>query len=95
MHIPGLGVRTMKLGVVLLGVLLIVIGLIRDGMSLFNDLAAVGLLVFCLVGASYFIAWPLSRDEEQKRRFNPDFVWFSIYLVLLVTSASWLWLLLR
>ena len=85
----------MKLGVVLLGVLLIVVGLIRDSRILYNDLAAAGLLVFCLGGASYFIAWPFVRDEEQKRRFNPDFVWFSIYLIVLVTSASWLWLLMR
>ncbi len=85
----------MKLVILLVGVLLIVIGLIRGGMTLFNNFAAAGLLVFCLGGASYFIAWPLSRNEEQKRSFNPDFVWFSIYLVLLATSASWLWLLLR
>ena len=85
----------MKIVLLLVGVLIIIIGIIRDGMSLFNDLAAVGLLVFCLGGAIYFIAWPLSRNEEQKWRFNPDFVWFSIYVVLLVTSASWLWLLLR
>ena len=85
----------MKLVILLLGVLLIVIGLVRDGMTLFNDFAAAGLLLFCLGGASYFIAWPLSRDEEQKWRFNQEFVWFSIYLVVLVTSASWLWLLLR
>ena len=85
----------MKLVILLFGVLLIVIGLVRDGMTLFNDFAAAGLLLFCLGGASYFIAWPLSRDEEQKWRFNQDFVWFSIYLVVLVTSASWLWLLLR
>ena len=85
----------MKLVILLLGVLLIVIGLVRDGMTLFNDFAAAGLLLFCLGGASYFIAWPLSRDEEQKWRFNQDFVWFSIYLVVLVTSLSWLWLLMR
>ena len=85
----------MKLGVVLLGVLLIVVGLILDSRILYNDLAAAGLLVFCLGGASYFIAWPFARDEEQKRRFNPDFVWFSIYLIVSVTSASWLWLLMR
>jgi hypothetical protein len=64
-------------------------------MTLFNNFAAAGLLLFCLGGASYFIAWPLSRDEEQKWCFNQDFVWFSIYLVVLVTSLSWLWLLLR
>ncbi len=85
----------MKLVVVLLGVLLIVVGLIRDSRILYNDLAAAGLLVFCLGGASYFVTWPLSRNEEQKWRFNPDFVWFLIYLVLLVTGASWLWLLNR
>ncbi len=85
----------MKLVILLLGVLLIVIGLVRDGMTLFNDFAAAGLLLFCLGGVSYFIAWPLSRDEEQKWCFNQDFVWFSIYLVVLVTSLSWLWLLLR
>ncbi len=72
-----------------------VIGLIRDGMTLFNTLAAVGLLLFCLGGASYFLAWPLSRNEEQKWRFNPDFAWLSIYLVVLATSAFWLRLLLR
>ncbi len=85
----------MKLVILLVGVLIIVVGLIRDGMSLFNDLAAVGLLVFCLGAASYFIAWPLSRNEEQKWHFNPDSVWFLIYLVVLATSGSWLWLLLR
>ncbi|MCH7804936.1 MAG: hypothetical protein IH937_12755 [Acidobacteria bacterium] len=85
----------MKLVILLIGVLIIVVGLIRDGMSLFNDLAAVGLLVFCLGAASYFIAWPLSRNEERKWRLNSDFVWFSIYLLVLVTSVSWLWLLLR
>jgi hypothetical protein len=85
----------MKLVIILLGVLLIVIGLVRDGMTLFNNFAAAGLLLFCLGGASYFIAWPLSRDEEQKWSFNRDFVWFSIYLVVLSTSSSWLWLLLR
>ena len=85
----------MKLVILLIGVLIIVVGLIRDGMSLFNDLAAVGLLVFCLGAASYFIAWPLSRNEEQKWHFNPDSVWFLIYLVVLATSGSWLWLLLR
>ncbi len=85
----------MKLVILLLGMLLIVIGVVRDGMTLFNNFAAAGLLLFCLGGASYFIAWPLSRDEEQKWRFDQDFVWFSIYLVVLVTSASWLWLLPR
>ena len=85
----------MKLVILLLGVLLIVIGLVRAGMTLFNNFAAAGLLLFCLGGASYFIAWPLSRDEEQKWSFNQDFIWFSIYLVVLVTSLSWLWLLLR
>ena len=85
----------MKLVVVLLGVVLIIIGLIRDSRILYNDFVAAGLLVFCLGGASYFVTWPLSRNEEQKWRFNLDFVWFSIYLVVLVSSASWLWLLLR
>jgi hypothetical protein len=85
----------MKRVVLLVGVLIIVIGLIRESRILYSDFVAAGLLVFCLGGASYFIAWPFSRDEEQKRRFNPDFVWFSIYAIVLVTSASWLWLLLR
>lgn len=85
----------MKLVVVLLGVLLVVVGLIRESRILYSDFAAAGLLVFCLGGGSYFIAWPFSRNEEQKWRFNPDFVWFSIYLIVLVSSASWLWLLMR
>ncbi len=85
----------MKPVLLLVGVLIIVIGLFRDGMSLFNSFIALGLLVFCLGGASYFIVRPLSRNEERKWRLNSDFVWFSIYIVLLVTSASWLWLLLR
>ena len=85
----------MKVVIPLIGALLIVIGLIRDGLTLFNNFAAVGLLLFCLGGASYFIAWPLSRDEEKRWRFNPDFAWLSIYLVVLATSVFWLRLLLR
>jgi drug/metabolite transporter (DMT)-like permease len=85
----------MKLVIVLLGVLLMVVGLIRESRIFYSDLVAAGLFVFCLGGASYFFTWPFARDEEQKRRFNPDFVWFSIYLIVLVTSACWLWLLMR
>ena len=85
----------MKLVIVLLGVLLIVVGVILESRILYSDFAAAGLLVFCLGGASYFITWPFSRSEEQKWRFNSDFVWFSIELVVLATSAFWLWLLLR
>ncbi|MCZ6484227.1 MAG: hypothetical protein O6826_00840 [Acidobacteria bacterium] len=85
----------MKVVLPLVGALLIVIGLIWDGLTLFNNFAAVGLLLFCLGGASYFIAWPLSRDEEKKWRFNPDFAWLSIYLAVLATSVFWLRLLLR
>ena len=85
----------MKLVILLVGALLVVFGLIRDGVNLYNEFAAAGLLVFCLGGASYFIAWPMSRDEEQKWHFNPDSVWFLIFLVVLATSGSWLWLLLR
>ncbi len=85
----------MKVVILLVGALLIVIGLIRDGLTLFNNFAAFGLLLFCLGGASYFIAWPVSQNEEQKWRFNLDFAWFFIYLVVIATSVYWLRLLLR
>ncbi len=85
----------MKLVILLVGALLVVFGLIRDGVNLYNEFAAAGLRVFCLGGASYFIAWPLSRDEEKKWRFNPDFAWLSIYLAVLASSVFWLRLLLR
>ncbi len=84
----------MKLVVLVVGALLLISSIIWGGLSVGNDFAAAGLFLFCLSASSYFIAWPVSRDEEQNWRFNLDFAWFSIYLLVSAISAMWLILLL-
>ena len=90
----------MKLGILVVGVLIIVVGLIQNGATMTiaranSAMSVTGLLVFCLGASLYFIAWPVSTNEEQKRRFNPEFAWFAVYLVLAASSGCWIWLLLR
>jgi hypothetical protein len=80
----------MKLAIVVVGALIVIVSVIQGGFSVGNRYAAAGLLLFCLSASTYFITWPVSRDEEQNWRFNSDFVWFSIYLVVAVVGASWL-----
>ncbi len=90
----------MKLVILVVGVLIIIVGFILNGATMTiarsnSAMSVTGLLVFCLGASLYFIAGPVSRDEEQKWRFNPNFAWFALYLVLSVSSVGWIWLLLR
>ena len=85
----------MKLVILLVGALVVVIAIILDGFSERNDWAAAGLLLFSLAASTYFLAWPVSRDDERNWRFNPRFVWLSIYLLVAAVCAMWLWLLKR
>ncbi len=81
--------------ILIIGVILFVVGLIRSGLSVGNVLAALGLLIFCLGASSYFMAWPVSKDEQQQWCFNTDFVWLLIYAGVSVICIGWLALLSR
>ena len=83
----------MKLVILLVGALVVVIAIILDGLSERNDWAAAGLLLFSLTASTYFLAWPVSRDDKGNWRFNSKFVWLSIYLIVAVICATWLVLL--
>ncbi len=90
----------MKHVILVVGVLIIVVGIIVNGASMSiaragSAMSLTGLLVFCLGASLYFIAWPVSRDEERNWRFNRNFTWFALYLVLSASNAAWAWLLLR
>ncbi len=80
----------MKLAILAVGALLLIVSVIRGGFSVGNDFAAAGLVLFCLTASTYFLTWPVSRDEEQHWRFNSDFVYLSIYLLVSAIGASWL-----
>ncbi len=83
----------MKLGTLLVGALVVVFAVILDEVNERNDWLAAGLLLFSLTASTYFLAWPVSRDDERNWRFNPKFVWLSIYLIVAAVSAIWLLLL--
>ncbi len=80
----------MKHAILAVGALLVIVSVIMGGFSVGNRYAAAGLFLFCLTASTYFVTWAVSRDEEQHWRFNSDFVWLSIYLVVAVIGASWL-----
>ncbi len=80
----------MKHAILAVGALLVIVSVIWGGFSVGNRYAAAGLFLFCLTASTYFVTWPVSRDEEQHWQFNSDFVWLSIYLVVAVVGASWL-----
>ena len=80
----------MRPAILAVGALLFIVSVIWRGFSVGNDFAAAGLFLFCLTASTYFMTWPVSRDEEQHWRFNLDFVWLSIYLLISVIGASWL-----
>ncbi len=80
----------MKHAILAVGALLLIVSVIRGGFSVGNDFAAAGLFLFCLTASTYFLTWPVSRDEEQRWRFNSDFVYLSIYLLVSAIGASWL-----
>ncbi len=80
----------MKFAILVVGALLLIVSVIRGGFSVGNDFAAAGLVLFCLTASTYFLTWPVTRDEEQHWRFNSDFVYLSIYLLVSAIGASWL-----
>ena len=83
----------MKLVLLVVGALVVVLASILDDLNERNDWFAAGLLLFSLTASTYFLAWPVSRDDERNWRFNPKFVWCSIYLIVAAVCAMWLWLL--
>ncbi len=84
----------MKHVILAIGALILIVSVILGGFSVGKSYAAAGLFLFCLTASTYFVTWPVSRDEEQHWRLNSDFVWLSIYLVVAVVGASWLGILL-
>ena len=93
MHNPGYSIRTVKLVILLVGALVVVLAIILGNVNERNDLLGAGLLLFSLTASTYFLAWPVSRDDEGNWRFNSKFVWLSIYLMVAVICAKWLVLL--
>ena len=83
----------MKFGILVVGALVVVFAVIFDEVNERNDVLGAGLLLFSLTASTYFLAWPVSRDDERKWRFNPKFVWLSIYLIVAAVCAIWLVLL--
>ncbi len=83
----------MKLAILLVGALVVVLAVILGNVNERNDLLGAGLLLFSLTASTYFLAWPVSRDDKGNWRFNSKFVWLSIYLMVAVICATWLVLL--
>ncbi|MEE8348843.1 MAG: hypothetical protein V3R94_04680 [Acidobacteriota bacterium] len=87
--------RVVKVVILVVGVLAVIYGLVTRGLTVGNQVAAGGLLLFCLTSTSYFLVLPVSRDSEGKWRPNPDFAWLSIYLLVAAICVGWLYLLNR
>ena len=83
----------MKLVILLVGALVVVLAVVLGNVNERNDLLGAGLLLFSLTASTYFLAWPVSRDDKGNWRFNSKFVWLSIYLMVAVICATWLVLL--
>lgn len=79
----------------LIGAVVFVVSMIQSGPSVGNRWAALGLLIFSVSASSYFMALPVSRDEQQRWRFNTDFAWLVIYVGVSVICIVWLALLFR
>ena len=79
----------------MIGVGVVIIGLVQSGLSVGNELAAAGLLLFCLTASSYFIAAPVARNNQGEWRPNFDLAWLSIYLLTATLCVVWLYLLNR
>ena len=93
MHNPGYSIRAVKLVILLVGALVVVLAIILDDVNERNDWLGAGLLLFSLTASTYFLAWPVSRDDQRNWRFNTKSVWLSIYLMVAAVCAMWLWLL--
>ena len=83
----------MKLVILLVGALVVLLAVILDNVNERNDWLAAGLILFSLTASTYFLAWPVSRDDQRNWRFNTKSVWLSIYLMVAAVCAMWLWLL--
>ena len=93
MYNPGWSMRVVKLVTLVVGGLVVVLAVILDEVNERNDWLGAGLILFSLTASTYFLAWPVSRDDEGNWRFNSKFVWLSIYLIVAVICATWLVLL--
>jgi len=80
-----------KIAVLAVGVVVFVVGMIQSGLSVGNELAAAGLWLFSVGAAPYFAVLPVSKDENRGWRFNTDFVYLSVYMVVFVFCSWWLW----
>ena len=85
--------KIVKPVILVIGAIVFVVGMIQSGLSVGNELAALGLLIFSVGASSYFLALPVSKDEQQRWRFNPDFAWLVIYVGVGVICVVWLALL--
>ncbi|MCH7805022.1 MAG: hypothetical protein IH937_13205 [Acidobacteria bacterium] len=83
----------MKLVILLVGALVVLLAVILDNVNERNDWLAAGLILFSLTASTYFLAWPVSRDDQRNWRFNTKSVWLFIYLMVAAVCAMWLWLL--
>ena len=81
--------------VLIIGAIIFVVGMIQSGLSVGNRLAALGLLIFSVSASSYFMALPVSKDEQQRWRFNTDFAWLVVYVGVSLICIVWLALLFR
>jgi len=93
MHNPGYSIRAVKLVILLVGALVVLLAVILDNVNERNDWLAAGLILFSLTASTYFLAWPVSRDDQRNWRFNTKSVWLFIYLMVAAVCAMWLWLL--
>ena len=84
-----------RVAVLAIGVLVFVIGLIQSGLSINNQMAAMGLLIFCLSASSYFMVGSIHRDSQGKWRLGFDCLWLLVYLSVAAICGVWLYLLNR
>jgi len=56
--------RVVKLVTLVVGGLVVVLAVILDEVNERNDVLAAGLILFSLTASTYFLAWPVSRDDE-------------------------------
>lgn len=87
--------KIVKPVILVIGAVVFVVGMIQSGLSVGNRIAALGLLIFSLGASSYFMALPVSKDEQQRWRFNSDFAWLVIYVGVSMICIVWLALLFR
>lgn len=87
--------KVARVVILMVGALVFTYGLATRGLSVGNQVAAGGLLLFCLTASSHFLVLPVSRNREGQWRPNLDFAWLSIYLLVATICVGWLYLLNR